>query len=384
MIAVVVKWPTFQGKKFKFGENVMSVHDFRNDLIEAIYIHMYQHVEDNFDFLRFSYDGVDRSNIVFPIENAKYLEFVLDNIAAFYASSLLFKDFDSRSLYGRLIKYRCIGHPHFRIQENMTWTSSKAIIDKANSYIDQPSKIKFNGMFGPLNHFANLPAARGKFVDIDVWVGNAAYFFESDKHRQYYFQRKAVSIGPERGDWVIDGGSCFGDTAIYFSTSIGNEGKVFTFEPLPVHIEIIRYNIEQNKLKEEIIIIPTGIGETTNLVNNIENHLREVSGPGFSIRGQEMHVPIRSIDEVVQSESIKKIDFIKLDVEGFELSALKGAAATINQFRPKLAISLYHKPEDFFEIPIYLKTQYPFYDLYLDHYTIFSEETVLYAIAAAK
>jgi hypothetical protein len=70
-----------------------------------------------------------------------------------------------------------------------------------------------------------------------------------------------------------------------------------------------------------------------------------------------------------------------MDVEGFELKALKGASSTIAKFRPKLAISLYHKPEDFFEIPIYLKSYYPFYRLYLDHYTIHAEETVLYAIA---
>ena len=92
-------------------------------------------------------------------------------------------------------------------------------------------------------------------------------------------------------------------------------------------------------------------------------------------------MPIVSIDDFVEGQGAKKIDFIKMDVEGFELNALRGAARTMEKHRPKLAISLYHKPQDFFEIPIYLKDVFPFYRLYLEHYTIFGEETVLYAIA---
>lgn len=58
-----------------------------------------------------------------------------------------------------------------------------------------------------------------------------------------------------------------------------------------------------------------------------------------------------------------------------------GAAATLKLYRPRLAVSQYHKPEDYFEIPICLMTHFPFYRLYLDHYTMARDETVLYAIA---
>ena len=88
-----------------------------------------------------------------------------------------------------------------------------------------------------------------------------------------------------------------------------------------------------------------------------------------------------TLDILFDSVTFHNIDFIKMDVEGFELSALKGAAETIGKYKPKLAISLYHKPEDFLEIPMYLKSKYPFYRFYLDHYTIHNEETVLYATA---
>ena len=62
------------------------------------------------------------------------------------------------------------------------------------------------------------------------------------------------------------------------------------------------------------------------------------------------------------------------------MKALIGAKNSINKFKPKLAISLYHKPDDLFEIINYININHPYYDLYLNHYTIHNEETVLYCI----
>ena len=69
-----------------------------------------------------------------------------------------------------------------------------------------------------------------------------------------------------------------------------------------------------------------------------------------------------------------------MDIEGAELDALKGAVHTIQTYRPKLAISIYHKPEDLVEIPLYLMEIMPDYQFYIRHYTTWLEETVLYAI----
>jgi hypothetical protein len=80
----------------------------------------------------------------------------------------------------------------------------------------------------------------------------------------------------------------------------------------------------------------------------------------------------------VNTKEIDKINFLKLDVEGAELESLRGARDSIQRFKPKLAISLYHKPGDLFEIILYIKDKFPFYSCYLDHYTIHAEETVLY------
>jgi len=92
-------------------------------------------------------------------------------------------------------------------------------------------------------------------------------------------------------------------------------------------------------------------------------------------------VPLRSIDHLVKTNVIERVDFIKLGVEGAELDVVRGARESIQRFKPKLAISLYHKPNDFFEIILYIKKRFPFYSCYIDHYTIHAEETVFYCQA---
>lgn len=84
-----------------------------------------------------------------------------------------------------------------------------------------------------------------------------------------------------------------------------------------------------------------------------------------------------TIDHILQGE---RCTFIKMDIEGAELNALKGAKNTIIRYHPKLAISIYHKSDDIIKIPIYILTLYPKYRLYIRHYTFNRCDTVLYAV----
>lgn len=94
--------------------------------------------------------------------------------------------------------------------------------------------------------------------------------------------------------------------------------------------------------------------------------------------GQDvMTVPVAAIDDVAGGE---KVTFIKMDVEGAELEALKGARKTIEKHHPRLAISIYHKPEDIWEIPAYILSLSGDYRLYIRHYQFSKNETILYAV----
>jgi hypothetical protein len=68
-----------------------------------------------------------------------------------------------------------------------------------------------------------------------------------------------------------------------------------------------------------------------------------------------------------------------MDIEGAELNALKGARRIIEEQTPKLAICVYHKPKDIWEIPQLILDICPRYKFYLRHYSFSPTETVLYA-----
>ena len=91
-------------------------------------------------------------------------------------------------------------------------------------------------------------------------------------------------------------------------------------------------------------------------------------------------VEIRTValDELLKG---KKVTFIKMDIEGSELMALKGAENIIKSQKPKLAICVYHKLEDIYEILDFILQMNPDYKFWLRHYCVTGDvDTILYAI----
>jgi len=157
-------------------------------------------------------------------------------------------------------------------------------------------------------------------------------------------------VKPSSGDIIIDAGACLGDTSLWFSKYIG-DGIVYAFEPLEDNFKILKENIKVNSLEKVIIPVQKGVGET-------ESKLK-ISGHGVSASvefggSNGKTIDITSIDKFVSDNKIEHVDLMKMDIEGAELSALKGAVETIKKFKPKLAICVYHKGKDILEIPEYL------------------------------
>lgn len=78
------------------------------------------------------------------------------------------------------------------------------------------------------------------------------------------------------------------------------------------------------------------------------------------------------------------ITFLKMDIEGAELDALNGAKSVISRDFPTLAICIYHKPDDFWRIPLFIKNNWPVYDIYIRHHTDLMTETVCYAVRKTR
>ena len=104
----------------------------------------------------------------------------------------------------------------------------------------------------------------------------------------------------------------------------------------------------------------------------------EISSPNSQIvNAEDGNTEARTLDGLLGSE---RVTFIKMDIEGAEVEALKGAKEIIQRDRPKLAISAYHRAEDIVNIPILVKEFVPDYHLYFRHYSNDVNETVLYAV----
>lgn len=180
----------------------------------------------------------------------------------------------------------------------------------------------------------------------------------------------------QEGDYVIDCGAYTGNTSVYFSQKVGEKGKVFSFEAMPETYSILCENIEKYNN-----ILPFNFALTN---KSSEIKFSSIATPGAKIIDDidSDFVSIKgiSIDEFVQLNKINKIDFIKMDIEGAELDALDGCKKTCAKFLPKLAISIYHKKDDWISIPKKILEINPNYRFYIKHNSNNFIETVLFAI----
>ncbi len=318
---------------------------------------------DNFDADRFNYDGNDHSKEWNIQERIFYFDWFYKNVSPLFEAYSCLKDEKSRRLYLYLVVYR-LGS-HFSVKLPVDFLDEKSVSNYKHIETSSDSDLEINGVFGRLNHL-DFSFENNRYI---VDCRSLKCFLQ---RKQYFLERNAITVKPEIGDYIIDGGACFGDTAAVFSNAVGKNGKVVSFDPIKDHLDILQYNINQFPIKN-VIAMPYGLGN-----KNVDAEPIKLNtyAPGFNANNHI--VPLRTIDSMIENGDIERVDFIKLDVEGSEMDVLLGAVQSIKKFKPKLAISLYHKPNDIFELINYVNINHQYYDLYIGHYTIHHEETVLY------
>ncbi len=292
----------------------------------------------------------------------------------------LLQDSHSRSILVSLIAYRLMGYRKVKLPINTAsyWEIRKTAQSSIKK-LERTLKIGFRDW--SLNHMdlTNLGYPIESYL-MPVWA--VATF----GLKQYEYCRENIAIKAQLGDYVIDAGGGWGDTALYFSHNVGAQGRVYTFEFSPDNLEVFHQNLELNPgLATNIQIIQNALWDKSHELLEFSSN-----GPATSLKnnqnhqGSYFHVTTLSLDDFVRDTGITRVDFIKMDVEGAELKALIGAEKTIRRFKPKLAISVYHNPDDFVDISNYLDGLKVGYEFFLDHFTIYRAETILFACAKTK
>lgn len=168
----------------------------------------------------------------------------------------------------------------------------------------------------------------------------------------------------------IDGGAYNGDTYLELA-DLSNIASAFLFEPDQKNYKQLKANVK--KFKNKTFCLPLALTDSYSILS-FNGDVGE--GGAISDYGSQ-HIATVSLDEMMQQQAI---DFIKLDVEGAEISAIKGASRLIRDSRPTLAISLYHRPEDVWEIPELLFSLCEDYRFYIRQHYFNSFDSVIYAV----
>ena len=188
----------------------------------------------------------------------------------------------------------------------------------------------------------------------------------TNNHEEQYFDKEILP--PIKNIAFLDGGGYVGDTASEVIKNYPDFKKIWLIEPIAENIRIAKRELGEYK---NIEFLTCGIADKKEtLYFNEEKSFSTIYGKGTQ------SVEVDTIDNIVK----ESVDFIKLDIEGAEQSAIDGARKTIKKYKPILAICIYHKAEDWYKIPQKVLEIEPEYDLYLRHYMEGIFETVLYFV----
>lgn len=174
-------------------------------------------------------------------------------------------------------------------------------------------------------------------VDISDYVGHYLYFGFEDKA-----QEKLINIA-QSGFTVLDVGTNIGSTLLQFANKVGNNGRVYGFEPDPINHKACLANIKLNTFTN-IEVANIGLGNEKGSFNLVVDTETNRGGNRISFSNEtektSSKINVERLDDWIKNKNLTKVDLIKIDVEGFELNVLKGAKEVLVLYKPVLFIEL--------------------------------------------
>lgn len=205
--------------------------------------------------------------------------------------------------------------------------------------------------------FGNKFLKAGEKTNFGSWFHAFIMFFQSVIADQYHAKEflKKDSI-------VIDAGANIGTFSIY-AANIATQGQIYAFEPTPKTFGILSENISVYANAKAFNLglgAKSGEGELVIAESSGSNTMAD-SGMLDSASVNTVGVRITTVDDFVREEGLQRVDFIKMDTEGYEGKILMGAKETIKRFSPVLSMSAYHHSEDKKVIPEFIRSINPKY-----------------------
>jgi FkbM family methyltransferase len=177
-------------------------------------------------------------------------------------------------------------------------------------------------------------------LDVSEYIQGNIFLFDTFEPSTIRFINRAI----QQHDVVIDVGANVGYMALAFAKAAPS-GKVIAFEPDPKTADLLRENIRLNPFKH-VEVIERAAADSDKPLKLYRAKVDSNAGANSTVFNERMlsedfvEIPAITLDTFVKERPIDQISFIKIDVEGGEMSVLKGATDTLKKFRPALMIEL--------------------------------------------
>jgi FkbM family methyltransferase len=147
----------------------------------------------------------------------------------------------------------------------------------------------------------------------------------------------------EKGDWFLDVGAHIGYFSMLAARLVGNQGRIFSFEPMEANRKFFESNVSLNGF-DNVTLVPHGVGNQTgqarffvNRDNDGGHALWDVGEHPFNVRSKAdpcpVTIPITTLDAFFASSDLSRLKAIKIDTEGNEFNVLKGAEKILQTHR---------------------------------------------------
>lgn len=194
----------------------------------------------------------------------------------------------------------------------------------------------------------------------------------------------------QQGIWELQGKECFVDVGAYDGDTVedfihntnGNFKTIFALELIKENALQLKKRVSgyEDHIRQKIKVLNMGAWDRKDML--LCGGYGDPDGYGVvdenRFTGESERCQLDALDSVIPEE--ETVTVLKMDIEGAEEKALEGARRILTEDAPKLAICLYHRPDDFWRIPLKIKEINPNYAIYMRHHSYVNyTDTVLYA-----
>jgi len=194
-------------------------------------------------------------------------------------------------------------------------------------------------LINPAEHRVVRIALRdGIYLYVDPAVDLQETIFWTGEYDRPVIRRMKQLLPP--GAVALDVGANIGAYSVQLGRALQDGGRLIAIEPVPANVKRLRENVEVNGLAEVIEIVETAVGDRHGVVRlRGADSARGVAGNAV-VADSGVAASLTTIDSIAEQYALERCDLMKLDIEGCEYAALRGAERLLRRFRPVLYLEL--------------------------------------------